>query len=101
MELEGAIKFLNELNQEDVSFDRHFYKRTGERPISEGMVRSFLSQSNKLEKVEEGRNERFKLWFKMSTKYSLVLIIDKGFSKGLKVISTWNTNRKWQNKLKR
>lgn len=100
MELKEIKKFLEKLNQDNVTFDSHFYKRVGERPINEGMVRSFLSQINKLEKIEQGRGDRFKLWFKMSGKYSLVLIIEIGASKDLKVMSAWNTNRKWQSKLK-
>ena len=100
MELKEVKSFLEGLNQNEVSFDSHFYKRLGERPISESMVRSFLSQINKLEKIEQGKGERFKLWFKMSRKYSLVLIIEIGFSKGLKVVSAWNSDRKWQDKLK-
>jgi len=101
MELKEVKLFLEKLNQDNVSFDNHFYKRTGERPISESMVRSFLSKMEKLEKIEQGKGkDRFKLWFKMSTKYSLILIIEIDLSQGLKVISAWNTNRKWQGKLK-
>lgn len=36
----------------------------------------------------------------MSRKYSLVSIIEIDLSKGLKVISAWNTDRKWQKQLK-
>jgi hypothetical protein len=101
MRLEDVKKFLEKINQDSISFDSHFYKRSGERPINESMIRSFLSQINKLEKVEQGKNEnRFKLWFKMSRKYSLVLIIEVILSKDLKVISAWNSDRKWQKKLK-
>ncbi len=101
MELKGVRKFLEELNQDKITFDPHFYKRTEERRISERMVRSFTSQINKLERIEQGKEERFKLWFKMSRKYSLVLIIEiLETAKVLKVISAWNTDRKWQNKLK-
>ena len=101
MELKEVKSFLEKLNQDDITFDPHFYKRTGERPINEGIVRSFLSQINKLEKIEQGKGrDRFKLWFKMSRKYSLVSIIEVDLSKGLKVISAWNTDRKWQDKLK-
>lgn len=101
MELKKVKKLLEKLNQNDITFDPHFYKRIGERPINEGMIRSFLSQINKLEKIERGKEEdRFKLWFKMSRKYSLVLIIEISLSKDLKVISAWNTSRKWQDKLK-
>lgn len=101
MDLKEIKKFLEVLNQDNITFDYHFYKRIGERPVSESMVRSFLSQINKLEKVEQGKGRRFKLWFKMSRKYSLVLIIEINSSKDLKVISAWNTSRKWQDKLKK
>jgi len=101
MELKEVKTFLEELNQENILFDTHFYKRSRERPIDESMIRSFLSQTNKLEKIEQGKDKnRFKLWFKMSRKYFLVLIIEINLSKDLKVISAWNTDRKWQNKLK-
>jgi len=64
------------------------------------MVKSFLFNLNKLEEIEKGKNEnRFKLWFKMSRKYSLVVIVEI-ISKDLKIISAWNSNRKWQKKLK-
>lgn len=101
MELEEIKEFLEKLNRDNIIFDPHFYKRSGERPINESMIRGFLSQTNKLEKIEQGKEgNRFKLWFKMSRKYSLVLIIEVLISKGLKVISAWNTSRKWQDKLK-
>ena len=101
MELKDVRNFFEELNQNNVTFDPHFYKRTRERPVSESITRSFLSQLNKLEKIEEGKGERFKLWFKMSRKYSLVLIVEiLDTTKVLKVISAWNTDKKWQDKLK-
>jgi len=101
MDIKNVKVFLERLNQDEIIFDPHFYKRIQERPINESMIRSFLSQINKLEKIELGKGkDRFKLWFKLSGKYSLVLIIEIRTSKGLKVISAWNTNRKWQDKLK-
>jgi hypothetical protein len=101
MELKEVKIFLEHLNQDSIVFDVHFYKRSQERPVKEGMIRSFLSQLSKLEKIEQGKGEnRFKLWFKMSSKYSLVVIIEINISKGLKVISAWNSNKKWQKQLK-
>ena len=101
MELKDVKNFLEKLNQDSITFDSHFYKRTGERPVSESMARSFLSQLNKLEKIEQGKGERFKLLFKISRKYSLILIIEiLDTTKVLKVVSAWNTDRKWQDKLK-
>jgi len=101
MELKEVKKFLEKLNQDEIIFDPHFYKRSRERPINEGVIRKFLSQLNDLERIEQGKEEnRFKLWFKMSSKYSLVTIIEINSSKDLKVISAWNSNKKWQGKLK-
>ena len=101
MELKEVKKFLEILNQENISFDPHFYRRTRERPINESLVRSFLANIKKLEKIEKGKEkDRFKLWFAMSRKYSLILIIEIHLSKNLKVISAWNSDRKWQKKLK-
>lgn len=99
MELKDVRKFLENLDPDRISFDSHFYKRSRERPVDEGMVRKFLSRIDKLEKIEKGSNDRIKLWFKMSGKYSLVLIIEIILSKDLKVISAWNSNRKWQKQL--
>jgi len=102
MELKDVKSFLEHLDQDNISFDPHFYERSRERPLSEGMVRHFLSQLDKLEQIEQGREEnRFKLWFKMSSKYSLIIIIKVDLSKDLKVISAWNTDRKWQAQLRR
>lgn len=104
MELNEVKSFLELLNQNKIVFDSHFYKRSKERPVNESMVRSFLSQISKLEKIERGKGkERFKLWFKMSRKYSLIIIVEiiiEVTPKGLKVISAWNSDRKWQDKLK-
>lgn len=102
MDLKEVKDFLNSVIQENIRFDSHFYKRTSERPINEGMVRGFFGKLDKLEKIELGKsNNRFKLWFKMSTKYSLVVIIEINLtSKDLKVISAWNSDRKWQSKLR-
>ena len=101
MELKEIKSFLETLNQDNITFDSHFYKRSGDRPVNEGMIRNFLVHMDKLEKVEQGKGkDRFKLWFKMSRRYSLVLIAEINISKDLKIISAWNTYRKWQDKLK-
>ena len=100
MDLKEVKKFLENLNQDKIIFDSHFYKRSRERPINESLIRSFLSKPEKLEKIEEGKKDRFKLWFRMSGKYSLVTIIEILISKDLKVISAWNSNKKWQKQLK-
>ena len=94
-------RFLENLDGNKIVFDSHFYRRCRRRPVDEGMVRSFLFRVDKLERIEEGNNGRFKLWFRMSGKYSLVLVVEIFISKGLKVVSAWNSDRKWQKKLRR
>jgi hypothetical protein len=100
MELGEVRKFLEGLNQDKIIFDAHFYRRCRKRPINEGMARSFLSRLDRLEKIEKGKCDRFKLWFRMSGKYSLVLIVEVLVSEGLKIVSAWNSDKKWQRQLK-
>lgn len=97
---EKIKKFLEELNDEDIHFKKHFYDKTKERPISEGLVKSSLKKIDKLLKVEEQSSriegeEKYKLWFKLSNKYSLVVIAAIS-EKDLYIITSWNTDRKWQ-----
>lgn len=62
MELKDVKGFLENLNQSEIIFDSHFYKRGTERPINEGMVRSFLSYTDKIERIKQGKGKnRFKL----------------------------------------
>ena len=92
-------EFLETLKEENVKFKRHFYEKAGERPISEGLIKKCLKRANRLLKTEKQisrRNEeKYKLWFKLSNKYILIIIavISK---KSLYIITAWNTNRKWQ-----
>lgn len=96
MDIEEVKDFLVEIDLDEIVFDAHFYKRVRERPINEGMVRDFFSRIDKLEFIEEGNKEdRFKLWFRMSRRYFLIVIIEV-ISKSLKVLSAWNTDRRWK-----
>ena len=97
---EKVKKFLEEIKDENINFKKHFYDKTKERPVSEGLVKSSLKKTDKLLKVEEQPSrregeEKYKIWLKLSNKYSLVVIaaISK---KDLYIITSWNTDRKWQ-----
>lgn len=97
---EKVKKILEELKDENIHFKKHFYDKTKERPISEGLVKSSLKKTDKLLKIEEQPSrregeEKYKLWFKLSNKYSLVVIAAIS-GKDLYIITSWNTNRKWQ-----
>lgn len=99
-DIEKIREFLAELKEENIIFKRHFYERAGERPVSEALVRECLKKTDRLVNTEEQTakregEEKYKLWFKLSNKYSLVLVavISK---KDLNIITAWNTDRKWQ-----
>ena len=92
-------------NAENIKFKHHFFERVRERPISEEMVRKYLKKTNHLVNVENqpSRNEgeeKYKIWLKLSNKYSLVLIVAIR-KKDLYIITGWNTNRKWQKSIQR
>lgn len=98
-------KFLEELKEENIKFKLHFYERVLDRPISEDFVKEYLKKTDRLLKVEEQPTkregeEKYKLWIKMSNKYSLVIIaaISK---KDLNIITAWNTDRKWQKSIQK
>ena len=102
---EKVRKFLEEVKDENIHFKKHFYDKTKERPISEGLARSSLKKTDKLLKVEEQPSrrhgeEKYKLWIKLSSKYSLVVIIAIS-EKSLYIITGWNTDRKWQNSIQK
>ena len=93
-------KFLEEIKDENIKFKKHFYDKVKERPISEAMVREHLKKTDRLLKVEEQPSkqegeEKYKLWIKLSNRYSLV-VIAAILKKDLYIITSWNTDRKWQ-----
>lgn len=101
-DLEKIRKFLEEIKDENIKFKAHFYDSINvqERPINEGLVRKYLKKPANLINVEEQHSklqgeEKYKLWLKMSNKYSLV-VIAVASGKDLYIITAWNTDRKWQ-----
>ena len=102
---EKVKKFLEEVKDENIHFKKHFYDKIKERPISESLVKSSLKKTDKLLKVEEQPSrregeEKYKLWFKLSNKYSLVVVAAIS-EKDLYIITSWNTDRKWQKSIQK
>ena len=98
-------KFLESFPLENIHFKQHFYERTLERPISEELVKKYIKQTDRLLQVEEqpARNpaeEKYKIWIKLSYKYSLVLVITIS-RKALYILMGWNTDRKWQKSIQK
>jgi len=78
--LERVKMFLEEVDTENIYFKQHFYERVKERSISEEIVLKYIQQTDRLLQVEsqparKEEEEKFKIWIKLSSKYSLVLII--------------------------
>ncbi len=99
MYLDRIKRLLSSLDGSRIVFKAHFYLRAMERPISEGLIKKYIKKTDKLLKVERlfstiGEEEKFKLWFKLSNKYDLVIVAV--FSKKhLYIITAWNTIRRW------
>lgn len=97
---EKVKKFLEGVEDINISFKEHFYDRVSERPISEALVRKSIKNTGKLLSVEEQpakkrSEEKFKIRIELSNKYHLVLIIVIG-QKNLYIVTGWNSDGKWQ-----
>ena len=102
---ERVKAFLEQLKEENIHFKEHFYERITERQISKELVLKYIKQTPELLKVEDqpARNpneEKYKIWIKLSNRYSLVLIIAIS-EKDLYIITGWNTDRKWQKSIQK
>jgi hypothetical protein len=98
-------KFLDNISPDNIIFKKHFYDRVVQRPITEELVRDCLKKTDRLLKVEEQPSkikgeEKYKLWIKLSNKYSLVIIAAIS-QKDLYIITSWNTDEKWQKSIQR
>lgn len=83
----------------NVNFRKHFCDRICERPITEELVRTTIKKVDDLLSVEE-QDGKYKLWFKMSSRYSLVLIASIT-KKDLNIITGWKTSKRWQKELRK
>ena len=97
--------FLESINNENISFRKHFYDQIKNRPISWDLVIKYLRKTENLLKVEKQTSknkneEKYKLWIKLSNKYSLVVIIVIS-KKDLYIVTSWNTYKKWQKSIRK
>jgi len=102
---EETHNLLATISEEDISFTTHFHERVTDRPITEELVKEYLQKKEALQHAEEqqARKEgerKYKLWFRMSRKYSLVVIATT-LKKRLNIITAWNTERKWQKPMRK
>lgn len=102
--LEHIRRFLESLGDKNLRFKRHFHDRIAARPVTEGLVRDCLKKIDRLIKAErqpsrKPEEQKYKLWFKLSNRYSLVVIAVVAGAQ-LRVVTAWNTERKWHKEKK-
>ena len=96
-------KKLEELKKDPESqifFIDHALEQMEWRNINRGMVIFCLKNPNTLRIVDKQEKQRYKLWFKLSSRYSLILIV-RFKRKNIYVITVIKTNRKWQKQTKK
>jgi hypothetical protein len=98
-DFEKIRKFIENIDEKNVIFTRHAYDRFSQRQMREGLVNSFLRTPDRLFLVERQSarglwEEKFRIWFKMSSRYSLVVVIVIS-EKDLYVLSCWPCDKKW------
>ena len=50
MDIHDLREYLPDINQDDISFDPHFYKRAKRRPINEGDDKKFFIPNQQIRK---------------------------------------------------
>jgi len=100
MDLLTDIKrFLDNVDEKDVHFKPLFHASIAGRHLSEELVRAFMRKTGKLEfflaqKARRVGEDKYKLWFKMSSKYALVVVaVFSG--KDLYIVNAWIEDRRW------
>lgn len=102
-EYQKIKKKLEELKKDPESqifFIDHALEQMEWRNINRGMVIFYLKTPNTLRRVDKQEKQRYKLWFKLSSKYSLIPIV-RFKRKNIYVITVIKTNRKWQKQTKK
>lgn len=90
-------------SEEQIKISRHALERIEFRELDKNMLISCLKDPEKLIKADSQGDDKFKAWFKISGKYSLVAVIrfiKKDNLNIIKIITIYKTSRKWQKQIK-
>jgi len=104
--MENNIRqLLDKISQDKIIFKKHFYERVKDRPITEELVRDYIKKTDRLLNIEEQPSKRvgekkYKLWIKLSSKYSLIVVLAVS-KETLYIITSWNTDKKWQKSIQK
>jgi hypothetical protein len=72
----------------DIEFDSHFFLRVSQRDFSIAEVQGLLNNPGNLEEVDEYKKEGYRLVFRISSKFQLVIGV-QFLEKGLYVKNYW------------
>ena len=93
------IEMLKTISQEDISFSKHAAHMLKEREISRKFLLEKLFDLDSLI-AEIKQNETYKLIYKISKKYKLVVVVNAKNGK-LKIVTVFKTSKKTEKLLKR
>ncbi|MBW2995034.1 DUF4258 domain-containing protein [Candidatus Woesearchaeota archaeon] len=93
MKIEEWKDKIRQLSLIGIEFDPHFSLRIIQRNLSSDEIIHFLRNPNNLESVEQYKNEGFRLVFKKSSKFQLVIGV-QFISKGLYIKTAFRRLRK-------
>jgi len=98
-DLDEFKEFIKKMDREDISFISYFYLKRDERPeITEELIRDKIKDLDNIlgfQKQIVNKKERYRIGIRLSSRYTLVIILEIK-EKGLNIITSWKTSRKWQ-----
>ena len=80
---------------------KHAHEMLARRGLSEEQVLSCLRNPEGLARVDKQDEGEYKAWFRISGRYSIVLLLS--FNKGFDayIITAYKTSKKWQKQVKK
>ncbi len=97
-DLKRIKNILSQIDIKEIKFKQHFFERIQKRPINQGMVVKAIKGKALLraeKQIARNDEEKYKLWFKLSNKYELIIIAIIS-RKVLYIVTGWNKQRTWQ-----
>jgi len=98
--VKAKLEELKCFSVDEIKLSRHTLERLVFRGLDKELLFSCLRDPDRLIKVDRQDDGKFKAWFKISGKYSLVAVLRFNRNNGVNIITTYKTSRKWQKQIK-
>jgi hypothetical protein len=96
----AKLEELKCLSVDEIKLSRHTLDMLIFRGLDKDLLLSCLREPDRLIKVDRQDEGKFKAWFKISGKYSLVAVLRFNKNNSINIITTYKTSRKWQKQIK-